>query len=75
MAQMASGTDPGAIPRPIHLGFVVDKVALGQTRFTPVNNIAPMLNPHSLNVSCCKYKTLQTDGVLQQHTRTSDYEI
>jgi hypothetical protein len=25
-------TDPDAIPRPIHVGFAVDKLALGQTR-------------------------------------------
>jgi hypothetical protein len=43
---------PGFAPRPVHVGFVVDKVALGQVflrvlRFSPVNTIQPLLHIHS----------------------------
>jgi hypothetical protein len=40
------------MPRSVHVGLVVEKVALGQVslrdlRFYPVNIIAPMLHIHS----------------------------
>jgi hypothetical protein len=40
---------PGSIPGSVHVGFVVDKVALGQVfprvlRFSPVNFIPPVLH-------------------------------
>jgi hypothetical protein len=40
---------PGFDPRSVHVGFVVDKVALGQgflrvLRFSPVNFIPPVLH-------------------------------
>ena len=45
LSQRRSGFDPGSV----HVGFVVDKVALGQVflrvlRFSPVNFIPPMLH-------------------------------
>lgn len=33
----------------------------GTDSVSPVNSIAPMLNPHSLTLSCCKYKTWLTE--------------
>jgi len=43
---------PGFDPKPVHVEFMVDKVALGQVRnqeflFSPVIIIAPMLHTHS----------------------------
>jgi hypothetical protein len=40
---------PGFVPRSVHVGFVVDKVALGQVsfrvlRFSPVSFIPPYLS-------------------------------
>jgi hypothetical protein len=40
---------PGSIPWSVHVGFVVDKLALGQVfprvlRFSPVNFIPPVLH-------------------------------
>jgi hypothetical protein len=42
---------PGFAPGSIHVGFVVDRVAMGQVflrvlRFSPVNNIPPLLHIH-----------------------------
>jgi hypothetical protein len=50
--RLVAGLSPprtGFDPRSVHVGFVVDKVALGQAfprvlRFSPVNFIPPVLN-------------------------------
>jgi hypothetical protein len=53
IAQAVSGRPPtaeaGCDPRSVHVGFVVNKVALGQVfprvlRFSPVNLIPPVLH-------------------------------
>jgi hypothetical protein len=52
LRRLAAGLPPGRPgfdPGPVHVGFVVDKVALGQVfprvlRFSPVNFIPPVLH-------------------------------
>jgi hypothetical protein len=49
MAQASHRGSPGSIPGSVYVGFVMDKVALGQVflrvlRFSPVNFIPPVLH-------------------------------
>ena len=59
--------------RPIHLGFVVDKVALGQVspqvlQFSPLSFIPPTLHAHIHQSPLLYYITLAADSVVTQCT-------
>jgi hypothetical protein len=48
--------DLGFNPRPVHVGFVVDKVAMGQVflqvlRYSPVSIVPPLLHIPSLSTN------------------------
>jgi hypothetical protein len=47
-----SSRRPGLIPRPVHVGFVVDTVALGQV-FSPGTSVFPS-QYYSTNTKCCE---------------------
>jgi hypothetical protein len=62
--------------RPIHLGFVVNEVALGQVspqvlQFSPLSTIPPMVHAHIHQSPLIYYITLAANSVIKLSTLTS----
>jgi hypothetical protein len=72
MAQAVSRRPPGFDPGSVHVGFVVDKVALGQVfprvlRFPPVNFIPPVLHYQEKDKMPCVLKSAYVKRTEQKH--------